>query len=172
MRYTVMKLTSELIGKPIVSGDRGEKIGAVEDVLIDTDRGSAVAFVVGGGFLKSDHLLPYAEVQVLGTDVLIARSASGVVDAAVWKQRNQAARRVSHLKNLRVITHSGRDVGGLSDVYLDDAGGVAAYDVTQREFANIVRRHTQLARSSEIVVGQDALVVPDSVADALEHSTK
>lgn len=149
-----MQPTSRLTGKPIVSVDCGDRIGTIADVLIDARRGCAVGLVIDAGFLHGEHVLPFEEVEMLGRDVVIARSGSGLLDAVAWKQRDRSARRASRLKNTRVITRNGRDVGTLSDFYLDDRGAIAAYDLARSDFAGIVRHHANVPHTSEIALGQ------------------
>lgn len=163
-----MQRTSELIGKPIVSADRGEKVGTVSDVLLQPDEGRLAALVVHTGILRSERVLPYEEVKVLGRDAVVARSREAVIDPAGWEQRHVHARRSSRLSHQRVITQTGREVGTIADVYVDEASGrVDAYDVATPVFAGLVHRHARLPHSTDLAVGEDAVVVPDSVGDAL-----
>ena len=72
---------SQLIGKSIVSGDNGEKLGRVADVMLHPAAHQVVGLVVAGGVLSPEQVLPYAEIQTLGTDAVIARSGTGLVTA-------------------------------------------------------------------------------------------
>ena len=95
---------TELIGKSIVSGNSGARLGQVADVLLDADSHRVVGLVVAGGVLSAEQVLPYAEVQTLGTDAVIARSATGLITAKQWHARPVVATRTSALKKMRVLT--------------------------------------------------------------------
>jgi uncharacterized protein YrrD len=164
-----MPRTRDLIGKAIVSADRGERIGTVSDVLIDSTHACAAALMVRGGFLKRERVLPFDGVQVFGRDAVIVRPEAGALDAHAWKQRGVTARRASQIRHTRIITRGGRDVGAVSDFYLADSGTIEAYDVESSGFGGIVRRHARLAHTDDISIGDDAMVVSEGAADALEH---
>ena len=51
---------SEVVGKPIVSADTGEKLGTVADLLVDSAAARVVGLVIRGGLLSAEHVLPYA----------------------------------------------------------------------------------------------------------------
>jgi uncharacterized protein YrrD len=161
-----MQRASDLIGKPIISLDRGEKIGSVSDVLVDTAQARAIGLVIDGGMLHGERVLPYEDVQVLGRDVLIVRSGAGALEAQAWKQRGLTATRATKLRRRRVITRSGRELGSIGDLYLDDTGTVTGNDVERSGFAGVVRHRSRLLHTSDIAVGEDAVVVPEAAADA------
>jgi uncharacterized protein YrrD len=83
-----MQRTSELRGRPIVASDAGEKLGTVEDVLIDERSGRVAALVVGGGLFSKERVLPFEEVQVMGRDAVVVKSQQSVVDARTWRERD------------------------------------------------------------------------------------
>lgn len=163
-----MRRTSELIGKAIVSADRGEKMGRVADVLVDPDGGRLAGLVVRNGLLRREAVLPYEDVNVLGQDAVVARSRDAVTGAAEWRKRAVQARRSMGLRNRRVITRAGREVGTISDVYIDEQSGrVDGYEVATQAFAGLVQRHTRLPFSNDLAIGDDAVVVPDNTGDAV-----
>jgi uncharacterized protein YrrD len=164
-----MQRTSDLIGKAIMSADRGERLGTVSDVLIDSARGRAAALIVREGLLKRERVLPFDGVQVFGPDAVIVRPDAGALDSAVWKQRGVTARRASRLRHKRVITRAGREVGAVNDFYLGDSGTIEAYDVESSGFGGIFRRHARLPHTDDIALGDDVMIVSEGAADALEH---
>jgi uncharacterized protein YrrD len=82
-----MQRSSELQGRPVVAASAGEKVGTVSDVLIDERSGRIAALVVGGGLFRSERVLPYEEIQVLGRDAVVVKSQASVVDARTWRER-------------------------------------------------------------------------------------
>ena len=74
-----MHRVSELVGRAIVAAESGERIGTVSDVLLDPASQRVLGLVIAGGLLSSEHVLPISDVQTLGTDTVVARSATAVV---------------------------------------------------------------------------------------------
>jgi uncharacterized protein YrrD len=86
----MIKRTSDLMGKPVLSADTGVKLGTVADLLFDDDGGQFVGLVLKQGMLKSEQVLPAASIRTLGTDAVVSRS-SELVGAREWTDRNRAA---------------------------------------------------------------------------------
>ena len=168
-----MQKVSELVGKPIVSAETGERIGKVADVLLDPHSHHVLGLVVGAGLFRSEHVLPYSDVQTLGKDTVVARSGTGVVGPKEWREQGIDAARSSTLKHKRVLTTSGRALGEIHDVLLDDsAGTVEAFEVTGSTLGGLMHRRSILPQASGVTIGADAVLVPDETAVALEESRK
>jgi uncharacterized protein YrrD len=156
-----MHKVSELVGKSIVSAATGELIGKVSDVLLDRQSQQVVGLVVAGGLVTSEHVLPFADVQTLGTDAVIARSASGMVSAKEWHEREVDVMRASALKRKRVLTTSGRALGEVGDVVLDDVGNLEGFEVTGSALGGLLHPRSRLPHSRGVTIGTDALLVED-----------
>jgi len=168
-----MQKVSELVGKPIVSAETGERMGKVADVLLDPQSSHILGLVVGGGLLSSEQVLPYADVQTLGKDAVVARSGKGVVGPKEWRQQGLDTARSSALTHKRVLTTSGRALGEIHDVLVDEsAGTVEAFVVANSALGGLVRRRSILPQGSGVTIGADAVLVPDEAAAALEEATK
>ncbi len=162
-----MQRVSELIGKPIVSAESGERIGKVTDVLLDPQTQHVVGIVVGGGVFASEHVLPYGDVQTLGRDAVIARTGAGVVGPKEWRQYTVDATRSSTLKHRRVLTTSGRALGEVHDILLNDGGMVESFEVSG---GGLMPRRSILPSVKGLTIGSDAVLVPDETAAAMEQS--
>lgn len=170
MTGELMRRVSEYVGKPIVSADTGEKVGTVADVLVDTDAGRIVGVIVGGGLLTSEQVLPYADVQVMGGDAVIAKSRQRIVGAREWRDAGSDAARAKTYRNRRVITTGGRELGAVRDVYVNENTGlIEAYDVAAPGFTRLVQRRSVLPQSADVTVGPDALVVSEDAAREFEE---
>ena len=83
----MVRRTSDLIGRPVVSGDSGKKLGTITDLLVDDSEGRLVGLVLQHGWMKSEEVLPATAVQTLGTDAVVSRS-SELMDATQWRERH------------------------------------------------------------------------------------
>jgi uncharacterized protein YrrD len=161
-----MKHSHQLIGKPIVSADSGQKLGNVADLLLDDVQGRVVGIVIGGGLLGNERVLPYGDVQAAGPDVIVARSVSGVLDAKQWRERGTTAIRTSSLKNRRVVTTDGRAIGTVRDVYVDESGALTGYDVAGR---GLIPHHATIRQSEDVTIGPDVVLVPEETPQAADQ---
>jgi uncharacterized protein YrrD len=79
---------TDLIGKPVVSADGGEKLGTVSDLLLDDQATHLVGLVVKRGMLHGEDVLPASAVQTLGRDAIVSRS-NELVSAKEWRIRER-----------------------------------------------------------------------------------
>jgi uncharacterized protein YrrD len=163
-----MHRITELVGKPIVSADTGERIGKVSDVLVDPQSQHVLGLVVAGGLLGGEHVLPYTGVQTLGTDAVVARSGSAVIDRKEWHQQAAESIRTSTLQQKRVLTTSGRALGSIGDVFLGDAGTVEAFEIANSSVGGLRRKRTTLPHAHGVTIGADAVLISDETAAEME----
>ncbi len=152
-----------LIDKAIVSGNSGEKLGRVADVLLHSDSLYVLGLVVAGGMLKSEQVLPFAEVQTLGTDAVIARSATGLITAKEWHARPVVATRASTITKMPVLTASGRAIGHVHDLLLNEQGTLEALELSG---GGLLRRRSTVPIVPGLTIGSDAVLIPDDAISA------
>jgi uncharacterized protein YrrD len=99
----------ELVGRPVVSQDAGAKLGEVADLLVHGER--VVGIVLAGGILKSEHVLPFSEVRLLGEDTVIALPTTPLVSPKQWGQRGITAERLSNTSKKQIVTTGGHTLG-------------------------------------------------------------
>jgi uncharacterized protein YrrD len=146
------------VGTAIVSAATGRKLGAVADLLLDESRQCVLGLVVRTGWMAAEHVLLYDDVQTIGPDVVIAKSAGELVDRRRWRERAAPAARASRFKGRRVVTDGGRILGTVSEVIIDEqTGRVDGYEVAGRK--GPLARHSVLSKTGDVRVGPDAIVV-------------
>jgi uncharacterized protein YrrD len=156
---------SELIGKPVISVETGDKLGTVADALLADGDVRLVALVIGGGLLGTEHVLPFRDVQTLGGDTILARSQAGVVGAREWHEGGVRTTRSSALKGRPVVTAAGHRLGEVSDFVVDDqTGAFDALEVATSDFGGLRTKRSLVRAGAEIRIGPDAVVVPESAA--------
>ena len=79
---------TELIGKPVVSADTGEKLGTVSDLLLDDSGNGLVGLVLRHGLMKSENVLPADFVQTLGADAIVSRTGQ-LIGIREWRERER-----------------------------------------------------------------------------------
>jgi len=157
-----------IVGCPVISEDRGLKLGDVVDALVIPDRGAIAGFVVRSGWLGRERVLKPADVVTLGTDALLVRAGAHLLDVPQWRATQIQTIRLARLKGTPVMRSDGEKLGRIDGLYIDEHTiAIIGYGVSERRFAGVVERHSVLAHSREVVIGRDAVVVGAPPADAV-----
>jgi sporulation protein YlmC with PRC-barrel domain len=154
---------NDLIGKPVVSADTGQKLGNVSEVLVDDTRLQLTGLVLGGGMLGKDHVAPFHDVQTLGVDVVVVRTAASVMDGRQWRETGAGASRASSLSGKPVVTASGHRVGTVSDVVVNDTGAFDGIEVGTSAMGGLRTKRSLVRPSAQLKIGPDVIVVPDEL---------
>ena len=121
---------SDLKGLPVVTSSDENKVGTVDEVLLDQQLQHVVGFRIKRGLLG-----PHARVR---RDAVSAIDANGmrVPDSSSLKDEDAGAETdgvvpFDHAKGTHVTTESGTALGTIGDIHLDiDARQVIAYTLT------------------------------------------
>jgi uncharacterized protein YrrD len=149
-----------IVGCPVISEDRGLKLGDVADALVNPDSGAIARFVVRSGPLGAAHVLRQADVATLGTNAVLVHAAANLLDSQQWRATQIHAIRLSALRGRPVMTRAGEKLGLADGLYIDEhTVAIVSYWVGERGFAGLVQRHSVLAHSRDVAIGRDAVVV-------------
>lgn len=94
----------EMLKKPLLSLDTGERIGSIEDVLIDTSAQCVSGLLVKRGTFSRQIVLPFGETHTVGVDAVIVRTAATLVNAQEWVDDGGATYRSRDLYGKEVVT--------------------------------------------------------------------
>lgn len=118
-----MHRVNEIVGKPIVSAETGDRLGSVSDALLKDGGVNVVALIIGGGLLAKEHVLPFRDIQTLGGDTVLARTDAGISSPQEWRRSGVKATRTSELRGKPVVTVGGQRLGEVSDLLVNDETG-------------------------------------------------
>jgi len=166
-----MHRVSELVGRPVVTNDGGERVGKTSDLLVSPDGTAVVGLVVSSGVLGGEKgVVPFRDVRSLGGDVIVANGREPVLDGESWHAKEVETIRSSTLLRKHVVTDDGRAIGPLKDVCVEeDSGRIGAYEVGESEFAGLIRHHRLIEGVGEVIIGPDLIIIPAAaVADPAE----
>jgi uncharacterized protein YrrD len=161
---SVIRLSREYHGKPVVSVTTGEIIASVSDVMIDPKSIRAAALVIShGGLLKpTTELIPDRDIQVWGEDVIlvsksdVTKKREALPEEANWLQVG------TQLSGRQVISTDGARIGRLNDVVMDTNGRVIGYDLAEVDMEGPVAETKRIAVEATQAFGQDVLIVDAS----------
>ncbi len=161
----------DLIGKEVVNQATGERLAQVSDLILDRDARRIVALLVdGGGWFGDAKVMRWSNVVSIG-DVIIAHGDNPVIiardDAEVSDLINQDTR----ITGTTIISDGGERIGTVGDVYIDDAGEVVGYEVSQGLMNDWSGRKFLTADQVQ-AVGKDAIIANTSDLKSVEQATQ
>jgi uncharacterized protein YrrD len=164
----VMRL-NEMMGKPVIAADTGEKVGRVDDLLLDRRHHHVVGVLVTDGVLAKQRVLPFGDVQTVGTDAIVVRTAIAICDASDWIRRGRPANRSRSIHGKDVVTAEGARVGRVHDVVADErTGDVVALEVTTGRQGARLARPALVHAASSLRLTNEVVVNPQKIAGTRE----
>jgi uncharacterized protein YrrD len=166
-----MRKGSDIIGKPIVAYDTGEKIGRVRDLIFDQERSYLVALLIQeGGFMSDARVIPLAAIQSIGMDAAIVGRADNIILAKSDPNVAKILDRNNIMNGTHIMTVSGQDLGKMVDLYFDEtSGGIEGYEVSGGIFADAYSGRSFVPAVQTLRIGEDYAFVPAMVADLMEE---
>src|SRR3954469_15890083 len=98
---------SEIIGLPVITFGKGNKIFNVEDLLVEPERKQVLALLVlEGSLFKSAKAIPFGRIQAIGPDAVVVPDSKAVIDV----NRDPVLKKLTDkqiVRGLKVITEEG-----------------------------------------------------------------
>jgi sporulation protein YlmC with PRC-barrel domain len=173
---------SELKGRAVVNLEDAEKIGEVEDLMVEPDSHRIVSIKVRTGLFHAATLVPVADVKNVGADAVTisvaANTASSPVDAAgsnrsgTWQQGTSAGNseslsplmEITSILGKKVVTDAGTMVGELHDVMVDWVDlMITGYEVHE---GGLFAKAQEFAATPGVRYGNKLITIP---AQLLSH---
>jgi len=122
---------SEILGRPAVVREGGQKTGKVKDLVLDPTGRQVLGFVVIEAVFKKTMVAPWAGLQTIGPDNVILSATSGVVKAADAPEIKSVLDTKLRLKGRKLQTTAGKDLGEIDDLQFDErSGAVLGYQLS------------------------------------------
>lgn len=164
----------ELGGRAVVDVDAAEKLGRIDRIVLDPESRRVAGFVVsrGSSIFKNDQdiVIPASSVHAVGPDaVTVHRNAEEPIDGL------EVLPRVSDIAGRKVVSESGRLLGTVDDVLIDEIDGrIVGYALEGRGAEHKLRdmvggdrggqddpRGAFLRADANLKAGHDLIVAPD-----------
>jgi uncharacterized protein YrrD len=156
---------NDVIGKAIISADTGEKVGRVDDVLLDGTRRHLVGVLVTDGLLSTQGVLPFEDLQTVGVDAVIVKTVSTMRDASDWVNDGYPAHRSRSVHGKPVVTADGARIGTLHDLVADErTGDIVALEVATGKHGARLTQFALVHAVGSIQLSNDLVVLPQEVA--------
>lgn len=166
-----MRKGSDVIGKPIIAYDTGERFSRVKDLIFDQDSNRLLAFMLEeAGLFSSARVLLVEDIQAIGADAVIAPSAKSVVKAKQIAEVRHILERNNVLKGTYIMTVDGRNLGQMVDLYFDEKTGlIDGYEVSGGMFSDAYSGRSFVPAPRTLKIGEHVAFVPSDVADLMEE---
>ncbi len=166
-----MRKGRDIIGKPVVSYDTGEKFDRIQDLIFDQNSNQLLGLLVDeAGWFKDARVLPLLEIQSIGADAVIVSSKNVVVRVSDVKPVATILEHNNILKGTRIMTTDGRDLGTLIDLYFDERTGVIeGYEASGGLFADVYSGRSFIPAPQTLKIGKDVAFVPSQTAELMEE---
>jgi uncharacterized protein YrrD len=147
---------SELKGRAVVRLEEAQRIGEVEDLMIEPVSRHIVSLKVRTGLFSAAELVPAAEVKNVGADaVTIALPAEPTPQSAAGAPPLIA---LTTILGNKVVTDAGTLVGELQDVLLDWANlAITGYEVRE---GGVFAKTQEFAATPDLRFGEKIITMP------------
>lgn len=182
---------SELKGRAVISLEDAEKIGEVEDLIVEPEGHRIISLKVRTGLFQAPKLVPATDVKNVGADAVTiagnANPANGLADAPAPAdpagsgnddrsgaeqqststgsfKSSQPPIEITSILGNKVVTDAGTFVGELRDVIVDWVDlTITGYEVRE---GGLFTKAQEFAATPEVRYGQKIITIP---AQLLNH---
>jgi uncharacterized protein YrrD len=166
-----MQKGTDTISLPVIAFDTGEKFDKIRDVIFGQHENRVLGFLVDeGGWFSEAKVVPFQNVQAIGSDGVIVPSKESVVIANTEPAIKGVLEHKNVLKGTKIMTTDGRDLGTMMDLYFDEqTGAVEGYEASGGLFGDAATGRSFVPASQTLQIGQDVAFVPPETADMMEE---
>lgn len=148
-----------LRGMAVVSVQQAEKLGTIEDVMVDLDRHQAGGLLLHGGLFRGGPIVGWPSVRSIGQDAVMVDDSN---DAGTAPDGDVSGlTRLHDLHGMKVVTDAGDFAGTLDGADIDPATGhITRYFVAEPSGGLFRRGHRFTLPPDGIVgIGVDLITI-------------
>ena len=166
-----MRKGKDIIGKPVVAYDSGEKVETIVDLIFDQNDNCLLGFLIDeGGWFSNAKVLPLNLVKAIGIDAVIVDSESAISPSSTYPSIHSILENNNILDGTRIMTTDGRDLGKLIDFYFDEiTGRIEGYETSGGLFADAYSGRSFVPAPKTLKIGKDVAFVPAETATMMEQ---
>ena len=159
---------STTIGKQVVVHETGTLKESVYDLVVDPGTGCVAGFLLESpGWFTNARLLPFSAIQIIGEDAILIESEAELEAVERPAERCRLVGGDYALKNIRLMSDAGTDLGYVVDVVFDEEDGhIQGYEVAPGIPAESYAARTFVPVEGGIEIGEDVAFVPAAAEEA------
>ncbi len=165
-----MQMGQDIIGKTVISRNMGKTLGQVKDLYFDDALKNLVALYLGheGLLSRKTRIVRFAEIAVLGEDVILVKSVESVEEKAMIDGADAWVSR-SELHGRKVTTTGSTPIGRIDDITIGDNGMVMDFTLIWTQIGGPVGESHLVARHAVTDPGNDIDVMQVDLAVAEQY---
>ncbi|WP_126427888.1 PRC-barrel domain-containing protein [Brevibacillus marinus] len=166
-----MQRARDVLGLPVVCLDSGEQIGTVRDILCDHMWRTLGIVLEERSWFQPGTFIPFEMIQAVGEDCLTVsgkdtatsmESLAGLEVLGLFTGKNR-------LCGKTVLTERGESLGIVEDVYFSaNWEKLVGCELSEGWLADLTAGRKRLPLESQLVIGKEALIIPDPPAQRPE----
>jgi uncharacterized protein YrrD len=161
---------ADLKDRAVVSIAQAEKIGRVEDVILDLAEGRVAGFHVRTGLLGGGKILSARDIHDIGADAITVADRGALEGHAPDEPALDSMPTSANLIGAKVVSDQGTLLGTLANIALDPAGlRILCYELSGSLWDQLRHEERTFDPAPGIRFGKDLIVVPDAVAAELNR---
>ncbi len=166
-----MRKGKDIVGKPVIAYDSGEKIETVMDLIFDQYDNRLLGFLIDeAGWFHNAKVLPLDLVKAIGVDAVIIPSKDMIASSSEYASIHKILEKNNVLNGTRIMTTDGHDLGTLVDFYFDEStGAVEGYEASGGLFADAYSGRSFVPAPQTLKIGEDVAFVPAETAGLMEE---
>jgi uncharacterized protein YrrD len=139
-----------LRGLAVVSVQQAERIGTVDDILVDLSKHQVAALLLQGGLFRGGPMVLWSDIRSIGRDAVMVDDSSAAVPTADQDQ----VMRLANLRDTPVVGDNGELAGTVAGVDFDEGTGkVTAYIVSAPEGGGLFHSAPRFRVQPEAIAG-------------------
>ena len=170
---------SGLYGRALIDLDSADRVGYIDEIIVDTYGPCIAGFVVSSGRSvlgsRKHSIVPAEAIYAIGPDALTMRSGGRTPDDAVYLN---SLPRLSELTGRKMISFGGKFLGTVEDALIDEHDGrIIGYPLDgvglpsglERLFSLGLKpeRSEYVRANADLRVGARLIVVPDDAVASM-----
>lgn len=155
----------ELDGRAVVSIQQAEKLGAIEDVLVNVQQHRVEGLQLKGTLLHGGPAVNWSRVRTVGVDAVMVDDNEA---ASSLSEADQAQlKRLHSLRGMRVVSDAGELIGTISSVDVDEGSGKIVCYLVDLGNGGLLHQSARLQVPPAAIqgVGKDIMTVDARVMD-------
>jgi len=146
----------ELVGLPVISQEKGEELGRIQDLLYDEQTRALKAVVLdGGNWLREPRVVAFEELKARGPKTFSITS-----ELAVSHEMPAGTRCWQGTKGLRLLNSDGTELGLVEDLIVDlPSGRIAALEISTGLANDLMNGRKEVALTGKASWGTDSVII-------------
>jgi len=160
----------DVLRLPVITRDSGQKVGHVEDLIVDRQGSHVLGIVVSEkGLLGGSSVVAWPGILVIGLDSVIVESEAALAKASELPEIDEVLQDDFVLQGIRVQTTAARDLGRIENFFFDgETGEIPGYELVGGLNEQQPSGRAFMPTHPSFEAGKDYAFVDPSVAETLE----